>query len=94
MLDKVAEEIEEFRQAATPDEQVHELGDIFFALVNLSRWADAQAEDVLRQANARFARRYRAMETLAAQRGLDFEALPLNEKEATLAGGENGRLNG
>ncbi len=81
VLDKVAEEIEEFRQAATPDEQVHELGDIFFALVNLSRWADAQAEDVLRQANARFARRYRAMETLAAQRGLDFEALPLNEKE-------------
>ena len=81
VLDKVAEEIQEFRQAATPEERVHELGDIFFALVNLSRWADAQAEDVLRQANARFARRYRAMETLAAQRGLDFEALPLNEKE-------------
>ena len=52
-----------------------------FALVNLSRWADAHAEDVLRQANARFATRYRGMEELAAERGLDFEALPLEEKE-------------
>ena len=81
VLDKVAEEIEEFRQANTPDERVHELGDIFFALVNLSRWADAHAEDVLRQANARFAARYRTMEQLAAQRNLNFQALPLPEKE-------------
>ena len=81
VLDKIAEEIEEFRQAKTPEEQVHELGDIFFALVNLSRWAEAHAEDVLRQANARFAARYRGMEELAAERGLDFEALPLEQKE-------------
>ena len=82
VLDKVAEEIEEFRQAQTPQEQVHELGDLFFVLVNLSRWVNAHAEDVLRQANARFANRYRAMEQLAAQRHLDFESLPLDEKEA------------
>ncbi len=82
VLDKVAEEIEEFRQASTPQEQVHELGDILFALVNLSRWIDAHAEDVLRQANARFAARYRGMEQLATERGLDFEALPLEDKEA------------
>ena len=82
VLDKIAEEVEEFRQAETPEARVHELGDLFFALVNLSRWVDAHAEDVLRQANARFAARYRAMEGLAAQRGLDFEALPLPEKEA------------
>ena len=81
VLDKIAEEIEEFRQAATPEEQVHELGDIMFALVNLSRWVDAHAEDVLRQANARFRSRYLGMEELAQQRGLDFEALPLERKE-------------
>ena len=92
VLDKVAEEIEEFRQARTPEEQVHELGDVFFALVNLSRWADVHAEDVLRQANARFSARYRAMEGLAAQRGLDFEALPLAEKEELWQ--EAKRLNG
>lgn len=92
VLDKVAEEIGEFRQARTPEEQVHELGDIFFALVNLSRWVDAHAEDVLRQANARFSARYRAMEELASQRGLDFEALPLAEKEELWQ--EAKRLNG
>ena len=81
VLDKVAEEIEEFRQAASPEEQVHELGDIFFALVNLSRWVDAHAEDVLRQANARFSARYRGMEELAADQSLDFGALTLEEKE-------------
>ena len=81
VLDKVAEEIEEFRNARTPEEQVHELGDILFVLVNLSRWVDAHAEDVLRQANARFRSRYLGMEELAEERGLDFEALPLEGKE-------------
>jgi len=82
VLDKIEEEIGEFRQARTPEEQVHELGDILFALVNLSRWVDAHAEDVLRQANSRFRARYLGMEELAEERGLDFEALPLEEKEA------------
>ena len=82
VLDKIEEEIGEFRQAKTPEEQVHELGDILFALVNLSRWVDAHAEDVLRQANGRFRARYLGMEALAEERGLDFEALPLEEKEA------------
>ena len=82
VLDKVAEEIEEFRQASAPEELVHELGDLFFALVNLSRWAGAHAEDVLRQANNRFRSRYLGMEELAEARGLNFEALSLEEKEA------------
>ena len=81
VLDKITEEIEEFRNAESREEKVHELGDMFFALVNLSRWVDAHAEDVLRQANARFSLRYRGMEELAAKRGLDFEALSLEEKE-------------
>ena len=81
VLDKIAEEIEEFREARTSEEQVHELGDLLFALVNLSRWVDVHAEDVLRQANARFRSRYLGMEELADQRGLDFEALALEEKE-------------
>ncbi len=81
VLDKAAEEIEEFRNARTPEEQVHELGDILFVLVNLSRWVDAHAEDVLRQANNRFRARYLGMEELAEERGLNFEALPLAEKE-------------
>jgi uncharacterized protein YabN with tetrapyrrole methylase and pyrophosphatase domain len=82
VLEKIVEEVEEFRQAATPDERVHELGDIMFTLVNLARWSGVHAEDVLRQANRRFQSRYLRMESLAAEKGLDFESLPLMEKEA------------
>ena len=81
VLDKIVEEVEEFRQAATGEERVHELGDIMFALVNLARWTDAHAEDVLRQANRRFQSRFLRMESLAEERGLDFAALPLMRKE-------------
>ena len=81
VLDKVAEEIGEFRLAETPEEKEHELGDLFFTLVNLSRWAGLHAEDVLRQANLRFQSRYLGMERIAEERGLDFQSLPLAGKE-------------
>ncbi len=82
VLEKVVEEIGEFRQAATEQEKIHELGDLFLVLVNLCRWLNVQAEDALRQANGRFRRRYLQMEELAQARGLDFEQLPLDDKEA------------
>ena len=82
VLDKVAEEIAEFRDAATDAERIDEFGDLLFALVNLARWSGIQAEDALRQANGKFRDRYRIMEWLAAERGQDFAALTLDEKEA------------
>lgn len=82
VLDKIVEEVEELRRAIGDKEKVHELGDLFFALVNLSRWLNIQAEDALRQANRRFQQRYTSMEDLARQRGLDFAGLPLDQKEA------------
>ena len=81
VLDKIVEEVAEFKAAATPEEKSHELGDLLFSMVNLTRWAGAHAEDVLRQANRRFERRYLSMEKLADQRGLDFTGLPLEQKE-------------
>ena len=81
VLDKLAEEVEELRQASNQEERVHELGDVIFSVVNLSRWLDVHAEDALRQANSRFQRRYVSMESLALERGLDFGGLPLMEKE-------------
>ncbi|CAI8018651.1 Uncharacterized protein YabN [Geodia barretti] len=82
VLDKIVEEVEEFRQASSDEEKTHELGDIFLVMVNLCRWMDVQAEDALRQANGRFRSRYLKMEELAEQRGLDFTQLPLDDKEA------------
>ena len=81
VLDKVSEEVEELRAAETTEERVHELGDLLFAMVNLARWLNIQAEDALRQGNRRFHWRYTTMEELASQRGQDFTQLSLDEKE-------------
>ena len=81
VLDKVVEEVEELRRAASHGEKSLEMGDLLFTLVNLSRWLNIQAEDALRQANRRFQDRYTTMERLAAGRGLDFAQLPLAAKE-------------
>ena len=81
VLDKLVEEVAELTAAVTQEENEHELGDILFTIVNLTRWTGAHAEDVLRQANQRFGRRYLSMESLAVERGHDFNALSLDEKE-------------
>ena len=81
VLDKIIEEAAELKAAVTPEEKVHELGDLLFTVVNLTRWSGAHAEDVLRRANQRFGKRYLSMECLAAERDLDFNALPLERKE-------------
>ena len=82
VLDKLVEEIDEFREAATEEERLDEFGDVLFALVNVARWSGIQAEDALRQANAKFRNRYRLMERLASEREQDFAKLSLDEKEA------------
>jgi MazG family protein len=82
VLDKITEEIAEFRAAKTESERADEFGDILFALVNLARWSGVHAEDALRQSNGRFRNRYRTMERLARERGLEFGAMELEDKEA------------
>jgi MazG family protein len=89
--DKVAEELEEVRAAAANAEaqgQVaesreifEEIGDLLFAAANLARKLDVDAESALRAANAKFERRFRGMESLAAQRGLVFADLKLESQE-------------
>lgn len=81
VLDKVAEEVEELRQASNIEEKTNEMGDLLMVMVNLSRWLGIHAEDALRQANRRFQGRYNKMEELASDRGLDFTGLPLSQKE-------------
>ncbi|HVS61963.1 MAG TPA: nucleoside triphosphate pyrophosphohydrolase [Thermoanaerobaculia bacterium] len=79
--EKVAEELEELRGAATDDERLHELGDTLFALVNLARWMKLDPEEALRSANHRWVARYRQVEALAERRGVDLDALTLEEKD-------------
>ena len=58
-----------------------EIGDLLFAAANLARKLDVDAEAALRAANAKFERRFRGMETLAAQRGEIFADLNLAAQE-------------
>jgi ATP diphosphatase len=67
-----------------------EVGDLLFAVVNWARWLEVDPEVALRQANARFARRFRAMECKARERDrdmstMDIDALEALRREAKLA---------
>ncbi len=79
--EKLREEMAELAEAG-PAEQLEEAGDLLFAAVNLVRAYGIAPEDALRTANAKFERRYRAMEALASQTGTEFSALDLDEQEA------------
>lgn len=63
--DKVAEEVAEFKAAATPEEAALEFGDVLFALVNVARWRGIDAESALRASNAKFRARWAHMEAEA-----------------------------
>jgi tetrapyrrole methylase family protein/MazG family protein len=82
VADKVREEMAELEAAATQEERVAELGDLLFAVANWARWLGVDPEAALRQANVRFARRFRDMERMACERELDMAALMIDELEA------------
>lgn len=86
VMDKLDEEVAEVRAelTATPDvaRVEAEIGDVLFVLVNLARHVGADFSRALRGANAKFERRFRAMERLAAADGHAFAALPLDEQES------------
>jgi uncharacterized protein YabN with tetrapyrrole methylase and pyrophosphatase domain len=58
------------------------MGDLLFAVVNLARWFDVDAESALREANIRFKKRFSFIETGARSQGLILEEMSLEEKDA------------
>ena len=75
---KVDEELEEFDTAASDVHRAEEAGDLLFVVVNLLRRHGIDAEDALRAGNAKFERRFKAMEALA---GAGFPQLTLDEQD-------------
>lgn len=78
---KVREELAEVEEARTPEEVEAELGDLLFAIANWARHLGVEPEAALRRANARFARRFRALEALARERGLNLTGMTLAEMD-------------
>lgn len=81
---KVKEEIAEVEQELERDEIDNaalgeELGDLFFALVNVSRHLNHNAESLLRSANQKFERRFRQVETMTKAQGLTVEDSTLQQ---------------
>jgi MazG family protein len=81
--DKVREELAEFDQAcATADRAAmrHELGDLLFAIVNLARKLDLDAEHALREATDRFGRRFAHMEDRLETEGRSIKSASPDEQ--------------
>jgi tetrapyrrole methylase family protein/MazG family protein len=78
VYDKVIEELQEVRDDPSADE----LGDLLFATVNLARHLGFDPESALRGATQKFDARFRAMEGLANERGLDLAGLSPADSDA------------
>jgi ATP diphosphatase len=59
-----------------------EVGDLLFAVANLARHLDVDAEKALRGTNAKFERRFRSIETALARQGRTPDEAGLDEMEA------------
>ena len=85
VLAKIREEIDEIDEAlgdAAPDAIADEIGDLLFAVVNLSRHAGADPETAIRATNAKFERRFAFIEKELAAKGSTPEASTLAEMDA------------
>ena len=85
VLEKLEEEAAELRaemDAADPARLADEVGDLLFVLANLARKLDLDPDACLRAANAKFARRFGAIEAALAQDGRTPEEATLDEMEA------------
>ncbi|MBU7580776.1 MAG: nucleoside triphosphate pyrophosphohydrolase [Porphyrobacter sp.] len=76
---KIIEEIAELNAATSNEDKFEEAGDLLFAVVNFVRAHGISAEEALRAANAKFERRFRAMEAMAGVEA--FAKLTLDQQE-------------
>jgi MazG family protein len=88
VLDKIDEEVAELRREVEAGATGHlsraeeEMGDLLFAMANLSRKLGVEPEAALRRANEKFTARFDAVERAIASRGGSLGAATLAEMEA------------
>ena len=82
VVDKLAEEVRELREAEGLERRSEEYGDLLFTLANIARRQGVDLEAALRQANRRFYRRFAHMEAACRRRGVAIGDLPFAEQNA------------
>ncbi|MEM1388290.1 MAG: nucleoside triphosphate pyrophosphohydrolase [Pseudomonadota bacterium] len=82
VLDKLVEEAGEITEAESQDAVFEEIGDFLFVAANLARHKKVDPEAALRAANAKFTRRFRAIEAALAAQGKRPEDSSLEEMDA------------
>lgn len=85
VLDKIAEEARELveaRDSLCPEQVAEEFGDLLFVMANLARHLDVDPEAALRAANAKFTRRFHAIERALAVEGRRPQDSDLAEMDA------------
>ncbi|HQX66373.1 MAG TPA: nucleoside triphosphate pyrophosphohydrolase [Dokdonella sp.] len=85
VFDKLHEEIDEVRAefagGADPARLTDEIGDVLFVCANLARHAHVDVSTAMRHANAKFERRFRRMEAIAAEAGTSLAEKSLEQQE-------------
>jgi tetrapyrrole methylase family protein/MazG family protein len=80
VVEKLAEEVGELTRADTVESKNEEFGDLLFTFANIARRQGVDLEVALRDANRKFSRRFRCMEELCRQRGVNFSHLSFDEQ--------------
>ena len=84
VLAKIKEESAECEEAIAAGDPAHvreEIGDLLFAVANLARHVDADAEGALRGTNAKFEQRFAYIEKTLDQRGVTLKEAGLEEMD-------------
>lgn len=79
ILEKINEEINEFKKEQDPIKKEIEFGDILFSLINYARYNNIDAENALEKTNRKFISRFRKMEKIAKNSNLDLPSLTTDE---------------
>jgi MazG family protein len=82
--DKIEEEHKELLDAVKSGDQKHieeEMGDVFFSLINYSRFLKVDAENALELTNKKFISRFTKMETAAKKEGKKLDDMTLTEMD-------------
>ena len=82
--EKVQEELQELKtelQVGDKAKTEQEFGDLFFSLINYSRFIDVNPEDALERTNKKFIQRFQQMEAVLYEEGKDLSEMALSEMD-------------